>query len=284
MPALFPPSELLAGLRFPESPRWFRGRLWISDIADHKLLAATLDGKVDVIAEFDDAPSGTGFLPDGSVLVVQMWNRQILRLSEGGTSVHADLNDIPGDRLNDMVVGGNGRAYVNNYFGGLAEPSDVGGGLVLVEADGSHRLVAERLGLPNGMAISPDGGTLIVAEPTEHRLSAFPILSDGTLDGRRLFADLGVGTADGIALDANGAVWVGGGSSGPFSRVLPDGRVSGTIVMPEGRWSIACALGGPERKHLFLVSSITTIEKLRAGESEGFVDVVEVAVPGAGWP
>jgi sugar lactone lactonase YvrE len=249
-----------------------------------KLLTVTLDGKVEIIAEFDDSPSGTGFLSDGSVLVVQMWNRQILRLDESGTHVHADLNDLPGDRLNDMVVGGNGRAYVNNYFGGLAEPSDIGGGLILVEPDGSHRLVAERLGLPNGMAISPDAQTLIVAEPTEHRLSAFSILSGGTLDKRRLFADLQGGTADGIALDANGAVWVGGGSRGPFSRVLPGGHVSDTIFVPDGRWAVACALGGPERKHLFLVSSITTIDRLRAGDSDGFVDVVEVDVPGAGWP
>jgi sugar lactone lactonase YvrE len=280
------------GLVFPEAPRWYDGRLWLSDIHAHRVMRQERDDTWSVVAQLQDRPSGLGFLPDGTPIVVSLIDRRLLRLDGGQASSYADLSALAGDFINDMVVDGEGRAYVGNRNPGSTpdHPIDT---LILVQPDGQVQEVAGGLSSPNGMVVTPDGGTLIVAETLIGRLSAFAIGPSGLLSDRRTFAQVEGQHADGICLDAEGAVWIGSPGNGLFLRVLEGGQVSDTVSVGD-KWAVAPALGGPDRRTLFMLTSRTSGANFEFlgfdrdrdvhSQSEGWVEAVEVPVAGAGWP
>jgi sugar lactone lactonase YvrE len=280
------------GLVFPEAPRWHDQRLWLSDIHAHRVLRLEADNRWSVVAELDDRPSGLGFLPDGTPLVVSVLDHRLLRLDGGAAHPYADLRPLAGDFVNDMVVDGEGRAYVGNRNPG-SSPQNPVDTLLLVQPDGRVQQVADRLSSPNGMVVTPDGGTLIVAETLIGRLLAFEIGPSGRLSGRHTFARVDGRHADGICLDADGAVWIGSPGHGVFLRVHEGGRVSDSVSVGD-RWAVAPALGGAGRRTLFMLTTRTTLANLdelhfdrrrdAGSRSEGRVEAVEVSVPGAGWP
>jgi sugar lactone lactonase YvrE len=268
---------LLDGLGFPECPRWHDGRLWLSDMDTGRVLTVGLAGDAEVVVELDDRPSGLGFLPDGTPIVVAADRRTILRVENGATELHADLSSLPAEWLNDMVVDGNGRAYVDaithRVDPGGDEPLDR---IVCVEPDGSWFVAAERALRPNGILITADGSQLIHASTGRRKLIAREIGADGRLGDATLWADTRRWTPDGICLDADGAIWIGALSKGHFVRVLPDGSFDRTIEVP-GRWAIACMLGGPTGTTLFMATA-------ERDAGRGYVELAKVDVPGAGWP
>jgi sugar lactone lactonase YvrE len=286
------PRIVGGGLVFPEAPRWHDHRLWLSDIHAHRVMRLEADNSWSVVAELGDRPSGLGFLPDGTLLVVSLLDRRLLRLVDGRPEQHADLSPLAGDFINDMVVDGEGRAYVGNRNPGSTpqRPIDT---LLLVQPDGRVQQVADSLSAPNGMVVTPDGGTLIVAETLNGRLLAFEISASGMLSRRRTFAHVGGQHADGICLDADGAIWVGSPGHGLFLRVHEGGDVSDSVSVGD-RWAVAPMLGGADRRTLFMLTSKTTTANLErlgldrdldgGSQSSGRVEAVEVSVPGAGWP
>lgn len=278
------PQVLLDGLIFLEGPRWYDGKLWFSDMFAGKVMTVDLSGNADVVTEVAERPSGLGFLPDGRLLIVSMQNRQLLRRDLDGLKIAADLSDLAVGNTNDMVVDTQGRAYIGHFgydlFSGEAPKPAT---LILVTPDGTAREVADNLEFPNGTVISPDGKTLIVAETFGKRLSAFSIAEDGSLSKRRVFAQFTEETPDGICLDAEGAIWISSFESGEFVRVKDGGTITDRIPVP-GKRAVACALGGPGRQTLFLLTAETTIEELAQGKSIGRVETVQVDVPGAGLP
>lgn len=277
-------DALVEGLAFGEGPRWHEGRLWYSDMHRHVVEAVDLDGNVETIVEVPNNPSGLGWLPDGRLLVVSMLDRKVLRQESDGTLVtHADLGELASYHCNDMVVDGSGRAYVGNFGFDLnnGAPPEFAE-LVLVEPDGSARVVAREMQFPNGTVITPDGSTLIVAESTGRDLLAFDIGPDGGLDNRRVWADLGGGVPDGICLDAEGAIWYADPRRGGCHRVAEGGEVLQTVETD--RPAFACMLGGPERRHLFVLTARTASAEEARSALSGRIEVLEVDVPGAGWP
>jgi sugar lactone lactonase YvrE len=274
------PTLLLDGLVFPEGPRWREGKLWFSDMFGGKVMTVDLAGNTEVVATVPQRPSGLGFLPDGRLLIVSMGDRRLLRLDPDDLRLVADLTDVTGGDCNDMLVDALGRAYIGNFgydlaAGEQARPTN----LVMVTPDGDVRVVASDLVFPNGMVITPNGKTLIVAETFGNRLTAFDIAGDGTLSKRRVFAELGVATPDGICLDAEGAVWVASFRTGEFLRVYETGSIRDRIAVP-GKSAVACMLGGDDRCTLFLL----TAEGGPGPDSKGYIETVRVDVPGAGWP
>jgi sugar lactone lactonase YvrE len=281
--------ELATGLRFAEGPRWHDGRLWLSDMYDHAVKTVDLDGNVEVAVEVPGQPSGLGWLPDGSLLVVSMLDRRVLRL-DGGTLVeHADLNGVATFHCNDMVVDDVGRAYVGNFgfdlhtaeatgdFSGIAAAT-----LALVQPDGTVSAAADGLHFPNGTVITPDGGTLIVAESMGRRLTAFDIADDGSLSGRRLWAGLGQRLPDGICLDADGAVWFANAGGPECVRVAEGGEV--LDVIETGDHCYACMLGGPDGTTLFMLTAAASHPDRTTTERSGKVLVSQVGSPRAGCP
>jgi sugar lactone lactonase YvrE len=278
------PRLLLDDLVFAEGPRWHDGRLWFSDIHAHEVVAVDLEGRRETLLTVPARPSGLGFLPDGRLLVIGMADRRVLRLDPGGAALHADISGLAAF-CNDMVVDGRGRAYVDNdaydlFSGAEYRP----GSLVLVTPDGQARTVAEDLAFPNGLVVTPDGRTLIAAESRGPRLTAFAIADDGSLSERREWAPV-ESSPDGICLDAEGCVWVSlPRAPGGFVRLAQGGEVRDRVALEQGWLGIACALGGPERKTLFLLEARTARPAEMSGRGNSRIRVVEVEMPGAGWP
>ncbi|MEO8694033.1 MAG: SMP-30/gluconolactonase/LRE family protein [Acidimicrobiales bacterium] len=294
------PELLLDHLAFPEGPRWHDGWLWFSDVTNKRVERVDLEGHREVVATFDDRPSGLGFLPDGSLLVVAMTQRCLLRVTDGRVEPYADLRDFGGDFANDMVVDADGRAYVGVRSAALKPdlpvppPQDAPDLVVVVDPSGNPSVGADQMVAPNGTVITPDGRTLIIAETYAHRLTAFDRAHDGTLSRRRVFAEVAGVYPDGICLDDEGAVWVGSPYSDEFIRVRDGGEITDRLTVAGG---VACALGGPFRKTLFLLAvdstalpkpgtSMSTAPVLHGDTvfDGGSISTVPVDRSGAGWP
>ena len=280
------PDRLVAeGFSFLEGPRWREGALYCSDMGAGRVVRIDpATGAAEALAVVPESPSGLGWLPDGRLLVVSMRDRRLLRLERDGTlAPHADLSPLVSHWCNDMVVDDVGRAYVGNFgFDMFAGEPKRATCLVAVEPDGRARPVAEGLVFPNGAAITRDRRRLIVAETWAQRLTAFDLHADGSLSPGRLFADLADGDADGIAADAEDAVWVACFGQGEFRRVHEGGRVSEVVAVP-GEHAVACALGGEDRRTLFLLCA-RGVEKLLEGGAQAWIRSLRVDVPGAGIP
>jgi sugar lactone lactonase YvrE len=291
-------TTLISGLSFTECPRWRDGRLYISDFYTHRVLAVTMDGAAEVVARVPGQPSGLGFLPDGRLLIVSMRDRRLLRReTDGSLVVHADLSTLAPWHLNDMLVDGDGRAWVGNFGfdleGGVPARTTV---LLCVDPDGAARVVADGLGFPNGMVLTPDG-TLIVAETSMNRLSAFAV-TGGSLGERRTWAAFGdpptstdVGelfgqlavAPDGICLDAEGAVWVADALHGRLLRVAEGGRVMEQLTA-NGSGLFACMLGGDDGRTLFACGAPTFRAAEASANHLASVLMMKVEVPHAGLP
>ena len=276
------PKMLLDGLRFPEGPRWHEGRLWFSDMHDQKVLAVDLDGQAETVARVEADPSGLGWLPDGRLLVVSMKDRRLLRLDPSGLTEAADLSEIAGFHCNDMVVDAQGRAYVGNFGFDLHSGGDlVAASLALVHPDGRVEQAAHDLLFPNGSVITPEGRTLIIGESFGARLTAFDIADDGSLSNRRIWAQLEKAVPDGICLDAEGGIWVASPISHGVLRVLEGGEVTQRI--PVEQQAFACMLGGSDRRTLFICTAADS-DPAKTASRSGRIEIVDVAVPGAGLP
>ena len=278
------PRVLLDGLAFGESPRWHDGRLWLSDWGAQEVIAVDLHGKSEVITRVQSFPFCIEFLADGRLLIVSAADRKLLRMEPDGSLVtHSDLTELSDYKWNDIALDSRGNVFVNNvgfdFPGGEFAP----GFIAVVTPDGSARQVAEGLAFPNGMVVTPDDSTLIVAESYGSRLTAFDIAADGSLSNRRVWAELDHGAPDGICLDAEGAVWYGDVPSKRCVRVHEGGEVLQTIELDRG--CFACALGGSAGRTLFMVATEWSgTSRMGEGERTGQVLMVDVHAPSASKP
>jgi sugar lactone lactonase YvrE len=279
------PRTLMRGLAFGESPRWHEGRLWVCDWSAEELIAVDLDGNSEVVEHVPSFPFSIDWLPDGRLLIVSARDRLLLRREPDGTlSTHTDLSRLPDPPGNEIVVDGRGNAYVNGGGFDLMAGEDFAPGVVaLVCPDGSARQVAGGIAFPNGMAVTADNSTLIVAESYAKRLSAFDIGADGGLSNRRVWAELGEGVPDGICIDAEGAVWYADVPHRRCVRVREGGEVLQTVQLERG--CFACMLGGAELRTLFMVErEWRGVESTTDSKRDGRVLFVEAPAPAAGYP
>ena len=290
------PNLVLGNLIFPEGSRWKDGLLYFSDIFSHEVVSLTLEGKRKTVFSLeDDFPVGLGWLPNGKMLINSMLGKKLLigDSETGKVSTYCDFSNILSDYspkyvINDMTVNKNGQAYVGVCAVDFDENQSIGpnnipsfSNLLLVDTDGSVKIASERMTFPNGMAISPDGNTLVVAETFANRLTSFDINSDGSLKNKRVFADIGAPT-DGISMDQEGCVWVAlpsyqFGGHGGWVRVKDGGEILDEVIT-NTHGAFDCQLGGPEKKHLFLLEA--SILGQSRDKGDGRVRVVEVEVPG----
>jgi len=278
---------LLTGLGFGESPRWHDGRLWFSDMGTNELSAIDTAGEREVIATLPGMPMGSGWLPepDGRMLIVSSRDGKLLRREPDGSLVlYCDLAVLDPHPWSDMAVDSRGNAYIGNigfdFPGGAPAP----GILALVTPDGTVRQVANDLQFPNGIAITPDNRTLIVAESYASRLTAYDIAADGTLSGRRVWAELDNAAPDGICLDAEGAIWYADVPNRHCVRVREGGEVITTVALDRG--CFACILGGADGRTLFIVAAefAGPASFAPGAPRTGQVVTVPAPAPGAGWP
>ncbi len=271
--------KVLTGLAFGESPRWHDGHLVVSDWGAGEVLRLADDGSASVVARADSFPMCVDFLPDGRLLVAA--GDTLLRQEPDGSLVrHADLTAI-GPMANDIVVDEGGNAYVNGIGFRFGQEEPKPGSVALVTLDGQVRVVGTGLQFPNGMAILPDGRTLVVAESYADCLTAYDIEPEGNLSGRRVWAATGEDHPDGICADAEGAVWYADVAGRHCVRVAEGGRVLQTVDVDRG--AFACVLGGPKRRTLYIVTNLWGPNGPQEGRNSEVV-AVEVDVPRAGHP
>ncbi len=272
-------TPLATGFCFGEGPRWFEGLLWFSDMLGEAVHTVTVGGAMTTLAVPGHAPSGLGFRPDGSLLIASTERRELLRYDGETVETIADLSHVAPADLGDMVIDNHGRAYIGSQ-------AFQGGVIIRVDPDNTVTIAAADLDFPNGMAITSDHQTLIVAESIGRRLTAFTIGADGELSDRRVFADGLDGPPDGICLDAEGGVWTAMTLAHQFQRIVADGgkgHVTHRIDIGD-RAAIACMLGGPANRTLFMLSSTDAYPQRLVGTRLSRVDAVIVDTPGAGLP
>lgn len=285
---------LAEGLHFGEGPRWHDGRLWLSDFYDHAVKSVSLAGDLRTEFTIDDQPSGLGWMPDGSMLVVSMTKRRVLRrTSDGAVSVHADLGHIAGFHCNDMVVDSRGGAYVGNFGFDLDAEIQARGvesvladhptaKLAYVTPDGQTRIAAEDMHFPNGPVITPDGATLILGETLAGVLTAFDIGPGGDLSNRRVWAQTLPRVPDGICLDAEGAVWVANPIAPECVRIAQGGEVLEVIETDQPCY--ACMLGGDDGRTLFMLTAASSDHDEAAKARTGRIVMAQVDSARAGLP
>jgi sugar lactone lactonase YvrE len=283
-------TVLVDTLRFPECPRWHEGKLWCSDFFARRVIQVDLHGQLQTVAQLEDMPGGLGWTPQGRLLIVAAFTRRLLQLEGDGLGEVADLSSLVSAPNNDLVVDGQGRAYIGNmgYVFGQGTPQP--GSILLVTSEGSTRVMADGLAFPNGMVITPDGQTLIVAESHAARLTAFDIEPDGSLSHRRAWAQFedfgnygatpGQITPDGICLDAQGAVWIASPNTREVLRVKEGARISDRL--PLSTIPMACMLGGEGRRTLFIAT--TESQDPTDQQAHGRIETIQVEVAGAGLP
>jgi sugar lactone lactonase YvrE len=255
---------------FYEGPRWRDGAWWVSDFYGHRVLRIEEDGTATTVVKVPSQPSGLGWLPDGSLLVVSMRDRRVLRLANGRLTEHADLSNVCPGWANDMCVTSSGIAYVGNFgfdlYGPHARTERTC--LVMVRPDGGVHIVAEDLAFPNGCMVTADGSELIVNETLAGRHTAFAIAPDGTLSGRRVWAQVGTPPADpdnamadlsyapdGGCLDPGGRLWVADTLGRRVVLVAEGGAVLREIGLPDGLTAFSCCLGGPDETTLLIAAA-----------------------------
>ena len=275
-------SILLSGLCFCEGPRWREDALWFSDMHGQKVIKASPDGKSETILEISgDQPSGLGWLPDGRLLIVSMSRRQLLSWDGKRTALHADLSDLARWHCNDMVVDSQGNAYVGNFGfdlhnGKSPEPAEI----IRVDPNGQSKVVATDVFFPNGMVITPDHKTMIVAETFGRCLSAFDIRNNGDLGPKRTWAEVPEGAVpDGICLDTAGGIWSASPTTNECLRQIEGGEVTHRIKTDRG--AFACMIG---QHKLYVLTSTSSVPSECLQNRDARVEVYAAPFDGAGLP
>ena len=283
---------LMDGLTFGEGPRWHDGKFYFSDFYSHKVFSLDMEGNSEVIVEVPGQPSGLGWMPDGTMLIVSMKDKKLLSFINNTLSEVADLSDLAGFHCNDMVVDDRGNAYIGNfgfntYSGEEIKPAN----LILVRPGEDPCVAADNLLFPNGAVITPDGRTLIVGETYAARLTSFDINQDATLSNRRVWADFTldakegeVPVPDGMCLDAEGAIWVASPTTADVIRIKEGGEILDRLPVETNAY--ACMLGGDDLKTLFICTSKASGVDPEAAlrEKSGKIETIKVDVPGTGKP
>jgi sugar lactone lactonase YvrE len=275
------PEVLMDGVVFGESPRWHDGKVWFSDWGANQVIALDPGGGHEVVTTVASFPMCIDFLPDGRLLVVDSAQRRLLRREPDGSLVeHADLSAVSEKPWNDIVVDDSGNAYVNSIGFDFPGEEFAPGLVVLVRPEGTVAQVADNLAFPNGMAISPDGATLVVAESYANRLTGYDIGRDGRLSNRRIWAETPGDHPDGICMDVEGAVWYADVGNRHCVRVREGGEVLATVDLDRG--AFACVLSRGDDPRLFVVGQ--TWGGPEPPEPTGRIVAFAAPAPGAGKP
>jgi sugar lactone lactonase YvrE len=276
------PHILMTGIVLGESPRWHDGRLWFADWGAQELVAVDPESGSEVMLTAPSMPFSIDWLPDGRLLIVSGGEgRLLVQEPDGALTTHADLSNLSDKPWNELVVDGRGNAYLNNIGFDFPEGEFAPGIVALVTPDGAVRQVADNVAFPNGMAVTPDNATLILAESYANQLTAFDITADGNLANRRVWAAVD-GYPDGICLDAEGAVWYGDVPNQRCVRVREGGEVLQTVALDRG--CFACMFGGTDRRTLYILAAAWGDDGMAEDARTGQLLTVAAPSPGVGWP
>ncbi len=286
-------TTLIDGLYFGESPRWKNGRLWYSDFYDNAVKSVDLEGNARLEVQLNEQPSGLGWLPDGSLLVVCMESLTLKKLEKKCLALHADLSQHSKHLCNDMVVDKQGNAYVGNFGFNLDAELQTRGieavmadhpksNIVKVTPQGDVSVAASGMSFPNGSVITPDGKTFIVAETLGLCLTAFDIVENGDLKNRRIWAATGTRVPDGICMNTDGHIWIANAAGHECALIAQGGEVLEIVNTSQNCY--ACMLGAGDGKTLFMLTAQSSHAGIAGASRTGKIEMSEVTSPRADYP
>ena len=268
-------TTLADGLMFPEAPRWHNDELWFTDQHAQQVIHMPADGSLVEVLQTPDLPGGLGWLPDGTPLVVLMTERRVCRIENGQLEDYADLSELASFHCNDMLVDAQGRTWVGNFGYDLHGGETVKSAeICLIPSDGPPRVAVREVIFPNGMAITPDGNTLIVAETFAARITAFDIAADGQLSNAKIWADLDGAYPDGLCLAPDGTVWVAAPNINQVLHVREGGEILNRVITQGCPY--ACMLGGDSGQQLYITSSETDDPQEAKSRRSGRIERVAI--------
>ena len=299
--------KVAEGFHFLEGPRWYENKLWFSDMHGHKVHNLDADGNLSTLAEIPEQPSGLGWLPDGSLIIVSMLDRKLMKLKDGELSIHADMSHLTPYQCNDMVIAKDGTAYVGNFGTDSVEGKIHKTCLISVTQEGETKICADGLLFPNGTVISPDGKELIVGETFGGNLTSFLINESGELSHRTIWArvmplhfkiitsiirflniplkesnNTPFPVPDGICLDSDNGIWVASPTTAEVIRYKKGGKITNRIATPKPAY--ACMLGGKDEKELYILTAESSNPQFCKENKTGEIYKVEVDYERAGEP
>lgn len=268
-------STLVDGLMFPEAPRWHHGELWFTDQHARRVLRLNADGSLFEVTKTPDLPGGLGWLPDGTLLVVQMTERTVCSIVNSRLKTYADLSGLAGFHCNDLLVDSQGRAWVGNFGYDLHRGEAVKSAeIILIPVHGPPRIAARDVIFPNGMAITADGNTLLVAETFAARITALDISADGQLSNARLWADLNGAFPDGLCLNPDGTLWVAAPNISQVLQLREGGEILSRVFTHARPY--ACAIGGHNDDKLYITSSATDDPGKAKNQKSGRIEMLSL--------
>jgi len=280
-------EKVAGGFCFAEGPRWHDGAVYLSDIHDDAIERVDTDGTTTRVADLPGSPISMSFAADDCILVSALSAGWLWRIDANGkVSEFLDLAPLSPHNFGDLVIDEQGRIYLANqgfdYTAGL--PDTVDSPIFLLTPAGASREVARGFNYANGLAITPDGTTLIVAESFAHRLLALDIDDDGSLGNRRVLAQFDDGSRpDGICCDADGAVWSANAIGREVVRCTLDGEI--THRVPTGdALAISCILGGDDGRDLYVTTATTANRDLARQTRQSALWRTRAEVPAGGRP
>ncbi|NNJ90269.1 MAG: hypothetical protein HKP55_01225 [Gammaproteobacteria bacterium] len=268
-------ETLIDGLAFPEGPRWHDGFFWFTDQHARRVYRSDVNGNLEIITATDDLPGGLGWLPDGSLLVVYMTQRKVMRWDGNKLYEYADLSALASFHCNDMLADAHGRVYVGNFgFDLHAGARQSKAEIIMIDTDTSLHLFSDEVIFPNGCVLTTDLNTLVVAETFAHRLTAFVLDNKGMSVSSYVWAELADMTPDGICIDNKGLIWVASPGTNEVLLVQKGGdKVARCMTVGT---PYACMLGGEDGQTLYVCTSETDDPGKAAQMKSGRIERVKV--------
>ena len=247
------------------------GAIYISDVYNGTIYRVAADGEAKVWAK-TGAPNGHKILPDGTHLVCDGSQHAVLHLDAAGKIIGKAASEYDGKPLrapNDLTLDPKGGFYFTDPGGSNLENPI--GTVHYVDAKGKTHLVAEGLAFPNGIALRPNGKTLLVGESKHNRILSYDIISPGKVGKMRVFANLPVKEAeqianepDGICLDAAGNLYVAHYGMRQVQVLSPAGK----LLRRYGAGNLTTsnvAFSGPSMDQLYVTGALGDETKSKGG-------------------
>lgn len=259
-------ETLASGYGLIEAPRVDeQNRLYFSDIPNGGVYRRSPDGKIETLVPKRRGVGGIAFNQgDGLVLT----GRSLIHWSEKTGASRDIFTEWQGRRfggLNDLTTDDHGSIYTGSVeFNPLSDAQPIPGSLFRIDPPGKATKLWDDIMVSNGLGLSPDRKLLYHSDSPTNAVWVYDVVADRGVKDRRVFARLPAGSPDGLAVDAEGGVWVAAVRAGEVMRFGPNSTLDRRIKVP-ATMVTSLVFGGRELQDLYIVTADNTEDPNRKG-------------------